>query len=44
MPEVNIGVTACYIVVVLAVNIFLERSCAYELSGMEDYLRKDNKW
>jgi len=36
-PEVNIEVPACYIMVPLTVKIYLERSCAYELSGM-DYL------
>jgi hypothetical protein len=30
--------------VALTVKIYLERSCAYELSGMEDYLGKDNNW
>jgi hypothetical protein len=38
IPEVNIEVSACYIMVALTVKIYLERSCAYELSGIEDYL------
>jgi hypothetical protein len=44
IPEVNIEVTACHIMVALTEKIYLERSCAHELSGMEGYLRKDNNW
>jgi len=42
IPEVNIEVTACCIMVALTEKIYFERSCAHELSGMKDYLRKDN--
>jgi hypothetical protein len=44
LPEVNIEVTPCYFMVALGAKIYLERSCAYELSGMEDYLGKDTNW
>lgn len=44
IPEVNMEVTACYIMVALTDEIYLEPSCAYELSRMENYLGKDNNW